>query len=70
MNDLVVFIYGLGFACVTGAAFAFMWKSMSIVQDELKKPVRKRHPEMEDVKEGERLLVFRMEDDNTTDTDI
>ena len=47
---------------MTGAAFAFMWKSMSIVQDELKKPVRKRHPEMEDVKEGERLLVFRAEE--------
>ena len=52
---------------MTGAAFAFMWKSMSIVQDELKKPVRKKHPEMEDVKEGERLLVFRMEDDDTSD---
>tara|TARA_B100000900_G_scaffold124234_1_gene104885 strand:+ start:1346 stop:1543 length:198 start_codon:yes stop_codon:yes gene_type:complete len=62
MNDLVVFIYGIGFACVTGAAFAFMWKSMSIVQDELKKPVRKRHPEMEDVKNGDELLVFRAEE--------
>ena len=59
MNDLVVFIYGIGFACVTGAAFAFMWKSMSIVQDELRKPVRKRHPEMEEVKEGDELLVFK-----------
>ena len=66
MNDLVVFIYAIGFACVTGAAFAFMWKSMSMVQDEMNKPVRKKHPEMEDVKEGESLLVFRMEDDNTT----
>ena len=63
MNDLVVFIYGIGFACVTGAAFAFMWKNMSIVQDELKKPVRKRHPEMEEVKEGDELLVFRQLED-------
>ena len=63
MNDLVVFIYGIGFACVTGAAFAFMWKSMSIVQDELRKPVRKRHPEMEEVKEGDELLVFRQLED-------
>ena len=63
MNDLVLFIYGIGFACVTGAAFAFMWKSMSIVQDELKKPVRKRHPEMEEVKEGDELLVFRQLED-------
>ena len=64
MNDLVVFIYGIGFACVTGAAFAFMWKSMSIVQDELKKPQRNVHPEMRDVENGEELLVFKAEDDD------
>ena len=64
MNDLVVFIYGIGFACVTGAAFAFMWKSMSIVQDELKKPQRNLHPEMRDVENGEELLVFKAEDDD------
>ena len=54
MNNL-----GIGFACVTGAAFAFMWKSMSIVQDELKKPKRNRHPEMEEVNDGDELLVFK-----------
>ncbi len=59
MNDIVVFIYGIGFACVTGAAFAFMWKSMSIVQDELKKSKRNRHPEMEEVNDGDELLVFK-----------
>jgi len=64
MNDLIVFIYGIGFACVTGAAFAFMWKSMSIVQDELKKPQRNLHPEMRDVENGEELLVFKAEDDD------
>ena len=64
MNDLVVFIYGIGFACVTGAAFAFMWKSMSIVQEELRKPQRNLHPEMRDVENGEELLVFKSEDDD------
>ena len=64
MNDLVVFIYGIGFACVTGAAFAFMWKSMSIVQDELKKPQRNVHPEMKDVRSGDELLVFKAKDDD------
>ena len=59
MNNLVVFIYGIGFACVTGAAFAFMWKSMSIVQDELKKSKRNRHREMEEVNDGDELLVFK-----------
>ena len=62
MSDLLVFIYGIGFACVTGAAFAFMWKSMSIVQDELKKPQRNVHPEMKDVRSGDELLVFKAED--------
>ena len=62
MNDLVVFIYGIGFACVTGAAFAFMWKSMSIVQDELRKPQREVHPEMKDVRSGDELLVFKVKD--------
>ena len=62
MSDLLVFIYGIGFACVTGAAFAFMWKSMSIVQDELRKPQREVHPEMKDVRSGDKLLVFKVED--------
>jgi len=62
MSDLLVFIYGIGFACVTGAAFAFMWKSMSIVQDELRKPQREVHPEMKDVRSGDELLVFKVED--------
>ena len=62
MSDLLVFIYGIGFACVTGAAFAFMWKSMSIVQDELRKPRREVHPEMKDVRSGDELLVFKVED--------
>ena len=64
MNDVTVFIFGIGFAATVGATFAFMWKSMSIVQDELKKPTRKpRHPEMEDVENGDELLVFRVDDD-------
>ena len=63
MNDIFVLIYFFFFALITGAAFAFMWKSMSIVQDELRKPVRKRHPEMEEVKEGDELLVFRQLED-------
>tara|TARA_B100000214_G_scaffold356140_1_gene314514 strand:+ start:308 stop:505 length:198 start_codon:yes stop_codon:yes gene_type:complete len=62
MSDLLVFIYGIGFACVTGAAFAFMWKSMSIVQDELRKPQREVHPEMKDVRSGDELLVFKVKD--------
>tara|TARA_B100000965_G_C19407817_1_gene676272 strand:+ start:308 stop:538 length:231 start_codon:yes stop_codon:yes gene_type:complete len=63
MNDLFVFVYGLMFAAITGATFAFMWRSMGMVRDEFDKPRKKRktniHPEMEDVKSGETLLVFK-----------
>ena len=64
MNDLTIFIFGISFAAIVGATFAFMWKSMSIVQEELRKPQRNVHPEMRDVENGEELLVFKAEDDD------
>ena len=64
MNDITIFIFGLSFAAVVGATFAFMWKSMSIVQDELKKPRRPVHPEMKEVQDGDELLVFKAKDDD------
>jgi|TARA_R100000742_G_C4239544_1_gene59483 hypothetical protein len=67
MNDVTVFIFGIGFALTAGAAFAFMWKSMSMVQEELRKPQRNVHPEMKEVQNGEELLVFKVKDDNSTD---
>ena len=69
MNDLIVFIYGIGFALTAGAAFAFMWKSMSMVQDELKRPERNVHPEMKDVQNGDELLVFKVTDDDQSISD-
>ena len=59
IDTISVVLFGLLFAATAGAAFAFMWKSMSIVQDELKKPKRNRHPEMEEVNDGDELLVFK-----------
>ena len=59
MNFFTGLLFGLMFAATAGAAFAFMWKSMSIVQDELKKSKRNRHPEMEEVNDGDELLVFK-----------
>ena len=38
MNFFTGILFGLLFAVTAGAAFAFMWKSMSMVQDEYKKP--------------------------------
>ena len=64
MNNISVFLFGIMFAATAGAAFAFMWKSMSIVQDELKKPRRPVHPEMKEVQDGDELLVFKAKDDD------
>ena len=51
MNDITVFIYGIGFALTAGAAFAFMWRSMGFVFKNMEKYVDRPsrtnvHPEM------------------------
>ena len=51
MNDITIFIFGIGFALTAGAAFSFMWRSISVVFKEMDKyvdrPSRKGiHPEM------------------------
>ena len=71
MNDITIFIFGICFAATVGAAFAFMWRSMSMVFKEMEKyvdrdrpPIRKRvHPEMRDVNDGDELLVFKKSED-------
>ena len=73
MNDLTIFIFGIGFALTAGAAFAFMWRSMGYVFKQMDKYVDKQrkpvHPEMRDVENGEELLVFELKDDDSTDND-
>ena len=69
MNNITIFIFGICFAATVGAAFAFMWRSMSMVFKEMEKyadrpPIRKRvHPEMRDVNDGDELLVFKKSED-------
>ena len=64
MNEVFISIYFFFFALVAGAAFAFMWKSMDRLFDELDRPIRREiHPEMKDVKSGEELLVFKIQDE-------
>ena len=63
MNNLEVLIFGLLFAGTAGASFAFMWKSMSMLREEPRRRNR-IHPEMENVKSGEELLVFNAETDD------
>ena len=60
MNDIFVFIYLFLFALITGAAFAFIWKSMDRLFDELDRPLQRIHPEMRDIKPNDELLVFKV----------
>ena len=56
MNDITIFIFGISFAAVVGATFAFMWRMTGSVLEDVKKPrklQRTVHPEMEDVKTGD-----------------
>ena len=62
MNDITIFIFGLSFAAVVGATFAFMWKMTGAVLEDVKKPRRTVHREMKDVETGDELLVFRAEE--------
>ena len=66
MNNIELVIFGLLFAGTAGAAFAFMWKSMSMLREEPRRRNR-IHPEMENVKSGEELLVFNAETDDDCD---
>ena len=65
MNDVTIFIFGIMFASITGATFAFMWKMTGAVLEDVnkpRKPQRTVHPEMKDVETGDELLVFRAEE--------
>jgi len=69
MNEITVFVYLVFFVALFGMTFAFMFKMMgSVLSDMDRKPVNsygdamrayKPHPEMEDVKDGDELLIFR-----------
>ena len=59
MNDITIFIFGIMFAATASATFAFMWRMTGSLLEDIKKPTRKRHPEMRDVSDGDELLVFK-----------
>ena len=69
MNEITVFVYLVFFVALFGMTFAFMFKMMgSVLSDMDRKPINsygdamrayKPHPEMEDVKDGDELLIFR-----------
>ena len=68
MNDTLIFIYLVFFVMLFASTFAFMWRMMSSTLTEMNKPTKTvklpaPHPEMEGVKYGEELLVFKQEED-------
>ena len=78
MNEITVFVYLVFFVALFGMTFAFMFKMMgSVLSDMDRKPVnsygdamkpyKTRHPEMEEVKNGDELLVFKVEDEEEDD---
>ena len=71
MNDLTVLLYLIMFAIIVGTTFAFMYTMMKSTLREVNSPRRKVHPEMEEVKTGDELLVFNLEkqDDDEDDDD-
>ena len=64
MNDVTIFIFGIMFASITGATFAFMWKMTGAVLEDVKKPRKRVHPEMKEVQDGDELLVLKVDDDS------
>ena len=62
MNDISVFIYIMGFAAVFGMTCVYMFMMMRSTLKDINQ--RKIHPEMADVKSGEELLVFSLEEDD------
>ena len=76
MNDTLIFIYLVFFVILFASTFAFMWRMMSSTLREMdRRPAKSYgdamkpykipapHPEMEGVKYGEELLVFKQEED-------
>ena len=63
MNTIFITVYLLGFFALAGMTFAFFFRSMGEVFQEVNKPKKTKlpapHPEMEGVKYGEELLVFK-----------
>ena len=66
MNEFTLLLYFIMFAVVVGMTFAFMYSMMKSTLREFDKP-RNVHPEMEDVKSGETLLVFSTEEEDDDD---
>lgn len=72
MNDLTVLLFLVMFASIVGMTFAFMFTMMRATLRDVNRPrqVTNVHPEMQDVKNGDELLVFNADDEDDDDGDI
>ena len=68
MSDVLVFVYLLCFAAVFGMTCTYMFMMMRSTLKDINQ--RNIHPEMADVKSGEELLVFSLEEDDDDDRDV
>ena len=68
MSDVLVFVYLLCFAAVFGMTCTYMFMMMRSTLKDINQ--RNIHPEMADVKSGEELLVFSLEEDEDDDGDV
>tara|TARA_X000001036_G_scaffold427271_1_gene455681 strand:- start:4214 stop:4429 length:216 start_codon:yes stop_codon:yes gene_type:complete len=57
MNHYLVFVYGVCFALIGGAAFAMMWSNIMSI-DMKPKPIGKKHPEAPE--EGEEVMYVNL----------
>ena len=74
MNDFLIFGICAFLSLYLGTTFAFMFKMMTSTFEEMDKPTKTRksdlHPEMQDVKSGEQLLVFNPSTDEDDDAKV
>ena len=72
MSDLTVLLYLVMFAVIVGMTFAFMFTMMRSTLREFDRPrqMKNVHPEMQDVKTGDELLVFNADDEDDDEGDI
>ncbi len=61
MTTLLALIFIATMLCLTGAAFALIFKNLSDINNLEQRP--RRHPELDEVKEGDELLVVKFKPD-------
>ena len=62
MVNLLSLIFIAIMLCLTGAAFALIFRNLSDINKLQSKP-RRRHPELDEIKEGDELLVVKFNPD-------